>query len=221
MKIIFDFDDTVFDTKKFKEEVLFKIFEKIDKSVDSRVVAKEYSKYRKDEQVFSMDVFLENIIKKYKLTDLVKLKDLYTTLEIGIKKCLIPDYEKIIRLFGKKNIVILTHGEEKFQKFKIELSGITGLVDDVVVVKDSKKDYIIGYCKTNKGHKVYFVDDKIENFLLNDLPKNLVQVLVNTGKPANIEKYKEKIFVVKKPLDLTRVFVVKQIKDRSERRGLV
>lgn len=221
MKIIFDFDDTVFDTKKFKEEVLFNVFDGIGKNVDKDVVREEYVLYRKEEKVFKVDVFLENIINKYNLKGFVSLEDLYKKIQVGVKKCVIPEYEEIIKRYGKKNIVILTHGDEKFQNFKIGLSGIADIVEEVTVMEDSKEQYIIDYCTKHKTEKVYFVDDKIENFLSENLPRNLIQVLVVTGKPVDIESFKGKISVIETPLDLARTFVVKEIRDRSEGQGLL
>ena len=156
MKVIFDFDDTIFDTKKFKEEVIFNALESFKVGISASTVSREYEIYSEVNPVFSFADFFQSILGKYSLTKDIDLDRIYEGLGTDMSKYLIPGYEKIIRSLGKENVIILTQGEEDFQRFKVASSGISKIVMKVVVVSAEKQKPILEFCNKYKDEKVFF-----------------------------------------------------------------
>jgi FMN phosphatase YigB (HAD superfamily) len=178
MKVIFDFDDTIFDTKRFKDEILFRIFERIYPHIDSVIVEKEYGDFKKLHSTFNLDTFISSVATKYKMAN-VNSDEIKGLIASKTKEYLIPEYKALLEKIGKENILILSQGDEVFQNFKITTSGISLLVSEIKIVEKYKEEALREFCNRFKEEKVYFFDNKSENFITEYIPKNLSQILVS------------------------------------------
>lgn len=150
MKLILDFDDTIFNTTEFKKYI-FRVLE--DHGVPE--ASSLYERSKNQGELFSLPVFLKNVGKS----------GLYLEIMSCCTKFVYAPMVAILELAGKDNCSIVTHGDSLFQKDKIARSGVGGMVKEVIVVSGSKKDIVESFAKNYPLEKIIFVDDKID-FLL-------------------------------------------------------
>ncbi len=159
MKIIFDFDDVLFDAKAFKELMFFYLEEK--GVSNAREV---YTSMRARDKTFLVLDYLRSLHIPKEDVDSV-----YEGIVTPAKWLVKQDVLSILKKVGKENAFIVSLGEEAFQRDKIEQAlGDDVLDSHVVVVSPSKREEIIRVCTMYKDEEIIFVDDKIE--LLNNLP---------------------------------------------------
>jgi FMN phosphatase YigB (HAD superfamily) len=177
MKYIFDFDDTLFDTKKFKEL----IFDTLMKSgVERDVAISKYNDERRTGKPFS----LRNFLLKFDRAD---------KYELIMSHCpflLNTNLIDTVRRLGRENCYIVTHGDTEFQKDKIEKSGIKSFFADIKMTPVGKKEQIQEICKLNEKDEVVFIDDKpkfANEKGLNLIP-NLTTIVYTPAKLAGIIK---------------------------------
>lgn len=153
MKYIFDFDDVIFDSQKFKEERLFT--QLIEFGISKDLVRNLYQKNFSS----SRDLYVRSFETCGYDWDVSQLDILESNLFQNIDIFLNKDVVNFLRQAGKSNCIVLSAGDYEFQNKKIKDSGITDLVLEVVVVPWSKKEWILGYMHTYKDETVYFVDN--------------------------------------------------------------
>lgn len=147
MKILLDFDDTIFDTKAFKKH----IFEVLKKNTvfNGEVL---YEEGKKRGELFSLFLFLKKLNKE----------NLYKEIMEYSKECVHKEISVLLSDYGKENCFIITYGDKNFQKEKIDYSGVMTMVQEVTVVSGSKKNTVEAYAKRFPYEKVLFIDDKKE-----------------------------------------------------------
>ncbi len=156
MKFIFDFDDVLFNTRKFKEQ----IYLSVEKIGIPRAVEEEcYKEFRK--YAFSLKKFLSYLFDKEKKEN-VSINGIYEEIMFDCKSFLSQELIEIVRKLGKENCYIVTSGDKKFQFDKIKRAGVESLFSEIVVVPESKKEEIEKLCVKYKNEKIIFVDDKIK-----------------------------------------------------------
>lgn len=213
MKAIFDFDDTIFDAKRFKNEALFTAFlsQKNEYAkVTSKQVAKAYKEFRSQNDIFYINIFIDFVIKRLDLKEVDKELVMFA-MSSKIERFVKEEYLSIFKKIGKANIFVLSKGEYNFQMFKISLANIIDKVDSIKIVQGSKIDVILNHCNAWSPEEVIFVDDKVENFLLSEAPQNLRQIFVgNYIKLSNSEKEilkKFNISICEKDSHLDKYFI--------------
>lgn len=171
VKVIFDFDDVLFDTAHFKEH-MFNIFEQkgyID-------VKSRYQEVRSTKAPFSLTGFIALICKD---ADKVKHNELYEEIMAMCDELVNKDTTAFMSRLKEEDCFIVTQGDEEFQRDKIRRSLGEKYLSHTTVVASSKRESIKALCKKYEDGKVVFVDDKIE--VLDDLDtlanKNLRTVL--------------------------------------------
>lgn len=168
-KYIFDFDDVLFyNTAQFKKHM----YSCLEKAGVPHQVAFEY--YQTVRHKFSLKNFLLHF-------------DLENIYEEIMAKC--PDFVnrelmEVVKKIGKDNCYIVTHGEEEYQKAKLEKSGIVPFFKKIYIIQDTKKEAIAQICSENKDQEVIFIDDKIARVEDVDLTKcpNLKTILYTGQK---------------------------------------
>jgi FMN phosphatase YigB (HAD superfamily) len=186
MKYIFDFDDVLFNTKKFKE----RIYTSVEKVGISREVEENYYQEFK-KYAFSLKKFLSSLFAKEK-KEQVSIDAIYEEIMFDCKSFLNEDLIKIVQSLGVGNSLIVTSGDEEFQMDKIKRAGVEPLFSQIVVVPGSKKEVIEKICSENKNEKIIFVDDKVKFFEDIDMSKcpNLETILYDA---QGFEKLKKEI----------------------------
>jgi FMN phosphatase YigB (HAD superfamily) len=184
MKLILDFDDTLFDSAKLKEN----FFEILGKNGVLRA-SEQYHYERKDDRPFSLRLFVKRLCSEAGITE-ASADRMYDEI-VGISSNLLdPALVRIMRELGSENCILVTNGDEDFQGDKIRISGARELVGEYVIVPGTKKQVVEWICQKYPQEKVVFVDDKQKFFDDLDLEKcrNLKTVLYDENGLANLKK---------------------------------
>ena len=160
MKYIFDFDDVLFNTKKFKE-IIFKCLEKV--GISQNTEEQYYKEFMSTGEPFSLKKFLSSLLvregKKENVTESIYQQIMSSSTNLGNTELL-----KIVQKIGRNNCYIVTNGDKEFQLDKINRVDIASFFSEIIVVPGSKKDAIEKICAKHKNEKVIFIDDKVKFF---------------------------------------------------------
>lgn len=167
MRIFIDFDDVLFNTKQLTRDII-NVFEK------NGVSEEIFKKYYKDPTAEKK----KNIVRKYSPYDQIKRIDKKEINTKGIKKELpkiIKDTRKYLFEDGVRfskelkdeGLYIVSFGDGRFQKEKINNSGIAKYFKKIIIVDVSKAVAIRKILKNENiknGEALIFIDDR-EKFL--------------------------------------------------------
>ncbi len=150
MTIILDFDDTLFDTARFKK-ALAAIFKK--HKVD---FLKTYEQAKKPKGAYSLKKHLA-LVQKADIKSIEKDID-----KINFKQFLFPDVLKFLKTLKKDNsLILLSWGDKEFQLRKIYGLGqnFTSLFDKIITGPTEKAKVLDKILKTYKSRPVLFIDN--------------------------------------------------------------
>lgn len=173
MKIFIDFDDVLFNTKDFKNDIR-RIFEK--NGVSEKIFSKYYKEFptRKKKGEIRKYNPREQIRKIKKLG--IKIGGIerdFSNLLKKSKKYIFNDGIKFLNKFKKEELYIVSYGDKKFQTEKIENSGI-GNYFKKILIADTSKAVGIRKALRNKniepGEAIIFIDDRVK--FLRDIKKS-------------------------------------------------
>ena len=189
MKLIIDFDDTLFSAKDFKE-LMFSGIER--RGIDRELVSRFYYNNRgnfTNPRNFYMSLALDSLIDissseidAASEALFVKMKDLVNQELVGI-----------IKRLGPENCFIVSAGEELFQRRKISSCEIEELFGEIHIVDKDKNAAIEGLMNKYPGEDFVFVDDKVENIERAKQIVNKEQELHVIHYPNELERFKDLI----------------------------
>jgi len=151
--IIFDFDDTLFNTKKLKEDIFSEL---VSHGIDRIIIKKTYKECR-DNYCISKHI---EILKRNNLH--VPNSFLSWFSSFNLKNYLFPTTIRNLEKLSKNNyLVLLTKGDLEFQDIKIKGSKISKYFKEIHITQKNKEEFL-----KNKrySYPVYFINDKeLEN----------------------------------------------------------
>jgi phosphoserine phosphatase len=162
MNVFVDFDDVLFHTKKFLQEMVA-ITEGF--GISEEVFRITYEELRADEGgqhfCYRFDKHIEKMSHHADFDQGALLKELEEFLA-DTKKFLFPDAKYFLKFLQEKNYNtwIVSYGDSGFQTNKIQGTGIQHLVRDAVVVQDGK-DRVIASLVAGSTAKSFFFDDRV------------------------------------------------------------
>ncbi len=165
MKIFIDFDDVLFNTKKFRNDMI-RIFLKHGVSKkDFYGTYKDFPERRKKGIiVYDPEKHFKKVRNKLgKETE--KLRSDFWKLVENSKKYVFRDVSRFLKNFKKRDLYIISFGNGDFQRKKILNSGICVNFKEVFIVSLSKGKIIRNIIKKEKiaeKEKIYFLDDRVE-----------------------------------------------------------
>ena len=180
-----DFDDTLFNTKKFKKE-LIGIFKKNGVSEDQ--FKEFYYAGGGNKTAFSFERQVGMLKKKYNISSRRLILDF--NVFIGDISCfLFRDTKSFLQKIKNKNnyLILLSYGDVKFQKKKILNSGIADFFDEIIITEGVKIAIIEKHKQANSSERVIFIEDH---------PKQLDAVMKKFSKDKKNKLFK-KIDVIK------------------------
>lgn len=184
MKLILDFDDTLFDSAKLKEN----FFATLGKHGVLRA-REQYHYERKDDRPFSLRLFVRRLCQEAGITRITS-DEMYDEI-VSISSALLnPALVEIMGDVGKENCILVTNGEDGFQGDKIRLSGARELVREYVIVPTTKKQVIEWVCGKFPKEDILFVDDKQKFFDDLNMEKcnNLKTILYDENGLSRLKK---------------------------------
>lgn len=184
MKIIFDFDNTLFSAKKFVEN-LIEEFKKI--GVDEKLFSETFQE-SKDELGYNPERQFELISKEG--IDRKELEGRFEKVIRRAREFLYPDVLPTLENLKKENeLILLTYGNENIQRRKIDNTGIATYFTKIIITSKVEK---VSEIRKLEG-KLIFVEDN-PNALIEvkkSIP-NVITVRINReeGKYASQESGK-------------------------------
>lgn len=181
MKVLFDFDDVIFNSQGFKN-FMFQVLK--DRGCVN--VKSLYENTRKNGQLFSLYDFIHEADNTF--TSEVQ-EEIYQQI-IGISEhCINQEVFDSMKRLGKQNCYIVTSGEPRFQMDKIKRSIGSDAVQEVIVVGVSKAEVIHNLCRKHADEEIIFVDNDANFFKDIDMMQceNLKTVLFNENGIGNLE----------------------------------
>lgn len=158
MKIIFDLDHTLFDTRAFKRDI-FHLLKKYGISEEAfRASYNEYVGARNLNYDLERHVLL--LCKKYDINFSeikAKIKDF---LRASFTKYLRDDALSVLETLQQREhqLILITKGYPKFQRIKIKQSGLEDVFKNNIFVCKEKKEEILA--KLDLSGTVYFINDQ-------------------------------------------------------------
>lgn len=172
MKIVLDFDDTIFNTQGLIDEFL--------------------DIYKREN--FSKEEFrngYKQVKEKFKDFDLKLISDaLYNLRQFNREKVnreinyilnkagrhVYSDFIDFTRNFKKDDLMLLSYGTTKFQKEKIEKSRIVPLLSEIVITKNDKADDFKNITRKYSDEKIFFIDDRADQ--VDSVKKEFPQIII-------------------------------------------
>lgn len=159
MKIFLDFDETLFDTQRFKKD-LWDIFGRIGFSIGE--IKKSYEIFvgagNNTGFVNSPEAHLQFMQKQQAGKGDTGNRKLENFLSQDMSQYLYSDSINFFAGFRREDLAILSFGDDSFQRQKILKSGIESLVGGVFITQVEKSGVIDQLCKENI-QDVYFLDN--------------------------------------------------------------
>lgn len=165
MKIFLDFDDVVFNAKKFKKD-LVKVF--LQNGISRSEFENSYYTFAKRAQEWGQYYDPKDQVKVLRRRDSIDSKQLENDIERMMQDLsgyVFEDCYEFLKLFPKKDLYLITYGHVKFQKKKIKGSKIGRFFDKIIVSEGNKIDDIMRIIKEKRipsYEVVVYVEDRPE-----------------------------------------------------------
>lgn len=151
--IIFDFDDTLFNTKKLKEDFSQKL---MSLGVPEEVARQSYHDTKKSIGNYTPEEQIRILADIYTIKITKDFSEWFSSLQLS--DYLFPEsISTLQRLSADHTLVLVTKGEETFQNFKIKNSGIETYFTNIYIVPASKDAFLKNLSLEGP---VYFINDK-------------------------------------------------------------
>ena len=171
MKIVLDFDDTIFNDYQLMREFL-EVFKKIN------FIEEEfwnfYQKCKEKVGDFNPKIII-NLLNEIKPFDKVKAEKETSLVTENSSNFVYPDFFDFAKNFNKKDLILLSFGTTDFQGMKIKNSGIIPYFQEIIITGKDKTDDLKNILIKNKGEKIFFIDDKAEQ--IDKVKKRLPQII--------------------------------------------
>ena len=166
MKIYFDFDRTLFDTRTFLEDIY-----KILNEYEIPISLFDEIRLKNKDNGFNLFSILESVKSIHPFNTAI-YTDLERLLETD-RRYLYSDVEDTLKSLKRLNcrLYLLTKGNERFQRAKISNTDIVKYFDDVIITNEHKGNLNIDY-------NAIFIDDSIEEIesILKNNPKKVIYI---------------------------------------------
>ncbi len=155
MKIFIDFDDVLFNTRDFKEDLL-NVFIK-------NGITKEQFKESYWGKTYNLERQIKAIEEDYGI-NADKLEEDIDIFLRDLQKYIFVDVEDFLKSIGKENIFLTSYGHKNFQEQKIKNSSLMNSFKKVVITHDTKSGIIKDIIQEEElgGETLYFLDDRIK-----------------------------------------------------------
>lgn len=152
---IFDFDDTIFNTKKLKSD----IFEKLSNfDMDIETIETTYKNtLSQNRGNYILKKHLENLFRERKNFLKIEKEILNWFNCLDFKKYILYRVEEMLENLKKRHsLILLTKGDPDFQNIKIEKSKLGTYFEEINIVEGKKEEFL----EEKKYNDVFFINDK-------------------------------------------------------------
>lgn len=163
MKIFIDFDDVIFNTKKFKQD-LAGIFSA--HGISGEEYENSYYDPNDDQPIKIHD--MEDQIQRLKMSHSFDEKSLRKSLDDFMQDSSSYVFEDVVPFVGlheNDKLSVLSFGNKVFQEKKVKSSKIQNYIPDIVITNKTKAEALADIFKENNNllkEKMLFLDDRTE-----------------------------------------------------------
>jgi len=210
--IIIDFDDTLFDTQKFKKELSFCL---LDIGIDEKMFWQTYAEARiLSDGNFSYSFERHASILEREGFDYKQVLDNLNNVKEKINNFLFEDTIYFLESLkkSKQDLYLLSLGDENFQKLKVGECSISKYFKQVFFRGKGKELVVKEILAENKDSNVFFINDKIEESqkIENDFPE--IKVILKQAVTFTEEEYKNSGLKYFKTLTEIKEYVSNKLK---------
>ncbi|MCK4592522.1 hypothetical protein KAT63_03755 [Candidatus Parcubacteria bacterium] len=159
MKIILDFDDTIFNTHRLMREFL-EIVKKF--GFTEKEFFKAYQKCKEKVGDFNPKTIIE-LLNEIRPFDKTKAEKKVSLMLDDLKDFIYSDFFDFAKSFNKEDLILLSFGTTGTQKIKINNSKIAEFFKDIIITsrdKTDKTEDVRPIFEKYKKEKIFFIDDK-------------------------------------------------------------
>ena len=156
MKIVLDFDDTIFNTHQLMREFL-EIVKKFNFTEEEFFGA--YQECKKMVGDFDPKTII-NLLNETKPFDKIKVEKEVDLMLSNLSGFVYSDFFDFAKSFDRKDLILLSFGMTDTQKIKINNSKITEFFEDIIITSRDKIEDIKSIFEKHKKEKIFFIDDK-------------------------------------------------------------
>lgn len=184
MKLVLDFDDTLFDTVRFKKERLFISLTRW--GISATKFEESYKNYSEIHPLYNLKNHLSLLKKEYLLD--------FDVDEVGyeavahLELFVFPEYLDLISIYGRENIFILSQGDIDFQSLKIKHSEIDEKVEKIIIVDSNKEQKLTDLSLLWPSETIIFIDDKFKHMIFENDNPHIVRIFVGDVNSLNREQ---------------------------------
>jgi len=152
MKIILDFDDTIFNTHQLMSDVSA-VFERVD--FMRKDFFEAYRKCKEKVGDFKPEIIID-LLNEIKPFDKIEAKKKINSILDNSKNFVYPDFFFFFKSFNKKDLILLSFGEAGFQRTKIKNSGVNSFFSRVIVTQKNKTKELKSICEKYPEEKKFY-----------------------------------------------------------------
>ena len=189
MKIFLDFDSTLFDSSRLRGKFLIDLRSTIQSGGWTKEEVAEQAKVFSGSafeggRLYNICTYLDFLEEKYphgrKEETLARVEEFMQDLRAYV----FSDALSFLQTQQKEDAVIVTYGDDTFQRTKVKSSGVEEYVSEVIVVDTLPKVEAIGEWLEDHGvtgETVFFIDDKTQYFdaLVESNPHGIIGILMD------------------------------------------
>ena len=151
--IIFDFDDTLFNTSELKKSIFTKL---AAHGINSEIIENSYEECKNEQDVYTLRGHTEILKEKHNFLGSDDIHDWFSKLDLS--SYLFPEVsEGLEKLSQEHHLVLLTMGEFEFQNIKLEGASIKKYFNEIHITPGDKEEFL----KDKKyDTPIYFINDK-------------------------------------------------------------
>lgn len=194
MLVFIDFDDVIFNSRDFKED-LKNVF--LELGVSENLYFDSYYDPQDGRRVKVYDPRAQ--AQRIGDGHNIETEKMLRSVDVFMQDCskyVFDDVENFIGKIGKENICLLSYGDIYFQQEKINKSGIGSKIENIFVtdkLKSEKIEEILNARNANPDQKIFFIDDRIEQIKdVKEKFSSIVTVFLKRPEGRYQEMQKEK-----------------------------
>lgn len=161
MKIFIDFDDVLFDTKRFREDLQNLFFQH---GISKEVFYENYYNPQEHKKVKTYDPWRHlDMIAEVEKIDKSEILEELNEFMIDTNPYLFNDSVDFLKAFDDEFICIISYGEPKFQKMKIGECRVGKYCEEIKITDELKSKAMEKELeKMADGEEVFFIEDRVE-----------------------------------------------------------
>lgn len=174
MIIFIDFDDVLFNTKKFKEDLKNLFFQQ---DITQEIFDKYYHNPKQDKilKIYNPWEQLDRIVVGENM-DIKKTKEELENFMFDTTAYLFEDSVEFLKNFKTESVYIVSYGESRFQEMKINKCGADVYCEKMHITDELKSSVIekIMQDRNQQKEDIFFIEDRIEQ--LEDVKKKFPKI---------------------------------------------